>query len=113
VTASLTAGQQLAQDAGYRIDWRTLDPEQNIDASRAAHRGDNQPLRALLAMLITTPEHDEIARLRSAASPRPARSTTPTRSYQPPGHRRDAPAEGRSAENDDRQSDDLPQSTNV
>jgi cell filamentation protein len=30
--------QQLAQDAGYRIDWRTLDPEQNIDASRAAPR---------------------------------------------------------------------------
>jgi cell filamentation protein len=73
--------QQLAQDASYRIDWRTLDPQENIDASRAAHRGDNQPLRAILAQLVTTPEQDEITRVLSAASPRPPRpTTTPTRS---------------------------------
>ncbi|MGH2870605.1 MAG: Fic/DOC family protein [Solirubrobacteraceae bacterium] len=51
---------QLAQDAGYRIDWHRLDPQLNIDASRAAHRGDNQPLRAMLDGLIVTPEQDDI-----------------------------------------------------
>ncbi len=39
---------QLTHDAGYRIDWSKLDPRLNIDASGAAHRGDNQPLRAML-----------------------------------------------------------------
>ena len=75
--------QQLAQDAGHHIDWRALDPQRNIDASRAAHRGDNQPLRAMLAELITAPEQDEITGLRSAAFPRPPRPTTPARSEQP------------------------------
>ena len=44
---------QLAADAGYTLDWQHLDPDQNVVASQAAHRGDNAPLRALLAGLIT------------------------------------------------------------
>lgn len=51
---------QLAHDAGYRIDWSKLDPRLNIDASRAAHRGDNQPLRAMFGGLITSREQDDI-----------------------------------------------------
>ena len=47
---------QLAQDAGYRIESPTLDPPQNIEASRAAHLGDNQPVRTMLAALITSRE---------------------------------------------------------
>jgi cell filamentation protein len=45
---------QLAADAGYRIDWRHLDPADNIQASQAAHRGDNRPLRRLLDELTTS-----------------------------------------------------------
>ncbi len=43
---------QLAADAGYLIAWERLDPQRNINASRVAHRGDNRPLRAMLAELI-------------------------------------------------------------
>jgi len=71
---------QLAHDAGYRIDWSKLDPKLNIDASRAAHRGDNQPLRATLGGLITSPEQDDIKQLCSTASPRPVRPTGQSRS---------------------------------
>ena len=46
---------QLAADAGYLIAWERLDPQRNIDASRVAHRGDNRPLRAMLAELIERP----------------------------------------------------------
>jgi cell filamentation protein len=47
---------QLAADAGYRVDWRRLDPQRNIDASRAAHRGDERPLRAILAEIVSRPQ---------------------------------------------------------
>lgn len=63
---------QLALQAGHRIAWQRLDPGQNIDASRAAHRGDNAPMRALLAELVDAPQSAEIARLRTAAFPQPA-----------------------------------------
>jgi cell filamentation protein len=43
---------QLARDAGYRIRWAAMDPEANIVASRAAHRGDNAPLRDLLKQIV-------------------------------------------------------------
>ena len=43
---------QLARDAGYQLAWRRLDRQRNIDASRASHRGDNEPLRELLAELL-------------------------------------------------------------
>ena len=43
---------QLAQDVGHRIAWERLDPERNIEVSQAAHRGNTEPLRALLADLI-------------------------------------------------------------
>jgi cell filamentation protein len=39
---------QLAQNAGYRLDWTPVDRERNISASISAMRGDEQPLRALL-----------------------------------------------------------------
>lgn len=40
---------QLAADAGYRLDWQQIEPERNINASIAAMRGDEGPLRNLLA----------------------------------------------------------------
>ncbi|RZT86578.1 Fic/DOC family protein [Pseudonocardia sediminis] len=43
---------QLATDAGYLLRWTAMDREQNIAASRAAHDGDLQPLRAMLAPLV-------------------------------------------------------------
>jgi cell filamentation protein len=39
---------QLARDAGFRLDWATVDRDANIDAARAAADGDLTPLRALL-----------------------------------------------------------------
>jgi len=39
---------QLAENAGYRLDWTPVDRERNISASISAMRGDEQPLRALL-----------------------------------------------------------------
>ncbi len=45
--------RQLADQVGYRLDWRGLDAQRNIEASRAAHRGDQRPLRALLDELLT------------------------------------------------------------
>lgn len=43
---------QLSRDAGYRLAWRRLKREQNIEAARASHRGDNSPLRELLDELL-------------------------------------------------------------
>ena len=47
--------RQLAGEAGYGRDWQGLDAQSNIEVSRAAHRGDERPLRALLAELLTAP----------------------------------------------------------
>jgi cell filamentation protein len=43
--------QQLADAAGYHLDWTKLDAERNGAASQAAHRGDERPMRAMLADL--------------------------------------------------------------
>ena len=45
---------QLASNAGYRLDWKLVDPQRNADASIAAMQGDGAPLRELLAE-ITVP----------------------------------------------------------
>lgn len=43
---------QLARDAGHPILWAGMDPEFNVAASQAAHRGNNEPLRAMLNELV-------------------------------------------------------------
>jgi PHD/YefM family antitoxin component YafN of YafNO toxin-antitoxin module len=50
---------QLARDANWTIRWRSMDPEENIDASIAALRGDNGPLRAMLDRLVAPDPPDE------------------------------------------------------
>ena len=84
---------QLAQQAGYRIAWSGLDPRRNIDASQAAHRGNNQPLRAALHELTeplpSTREVEETDRRRvpTAASGRPhAHITAPCSPPRRPAH---------------------------
>ena len=44
--------RQMGEQAGWRIDWSDLDPEENVRASMLALRGDNGPLRSLLDGLI-------------------------------------------------------------
>ena len=39
---------QLAREAGHHIRWALMDPRENIPASRASLRGDNEALRCLL-----------------------------------------------------------------
>jgi len=43
---------QLAVDAGHPIHWAALDPAENSAASKAAHEGDNDAVRALLDLLV-------------------------------------------------------------
>lgn len=47
---------QLARDARHTIRWSVMDPAVNVAASRAAHRGDNNALRAMLDQLVDHPE---------------------------------------------------------
>ncbi|MBN1170577.1 MAG: Fic family protein [Micromonosporaceae bacterium] len=44
--------RQLSREAGWMIDWSRLDPAENIAASSALLRGDNEPLHHLLDGLI-------------------------------------------------------------
>jgi cell filamentation protein len=44
--------RQLARQAGWPIDWSGLDPTVNEQASMAALRGDDRPLRDLLDRLV-------------------------------------------------------------
>jgi cell filamentation protein len=44
---------QVSREAGWSIQWRAIDPEENVDASVASLRGDNGPLRAMLDRLVT------------------------------------------------------------
>ena len=44
--------RQLSREAGWPIDWSGLDPAVNEAASMASLRGDNGPLRRLLATLV-------------------------------------------------------------
>jgi cell filamentation protein len=43
---------QLAREAGWPIDWSTLDTERNTEASISSLRGDNHPLWAMLDGLV-------------------------------------------------------------
>ncbi len=43
---------QLARDAGHPIRWAGLDAEENTIASKAAHEGDDEALRAMLDRLV-------------------------------------------------------------
>jgi len=45
--------RQLSRQAGWPIDWSTLDKDTNDSASMASLRGDNQPLRDLLTRLVS------------------------------------------------------------
>ena len=73
---------QLADDAGYRVNWRHLDPARNIQASQAAHRGDNRPLRALLDSVTasTTPDQQAADALDDAFPQSLPRRPSPPRS---------------------------------
>jgi cell filamentation protein len=42
---------QLAADAGYRLDWQLVKPQQNVDASVAAMNGDETELRRRLGAI--------------------------------------------------------------
>lgn len=46
---------QLAHDAGHHIDWVRMDPDRNVAASAAAHRGDLGPMTSMLGDLIDLP----------------------------------------------------------
>jgi cell filamentation protein, protein adenylyltransferase len=46
---------QLAHDAGHHIDWVRMDPDINVIASTAAHRGDLGPMTSMLSDLIDLP----------------------------------------------------------
>ena len=46
---------QLAHDAGHHIDWIRMDPAQNTAASVAAHRGNLDPLQAMLNDIVDSP----------------------------------------------------------
>lgn len=43
---------QLARDAGFVLRWTAMDPAENDEASRSAHRGDPSELRAMLTRLV-------------------------------------------------------------
>jgi cell filamentation protein len=45
--------EQLARDAGFTLDWQHLDAARNIEASAAIMRGDAEPMRKMLDMLVT------------------------------------------------------------
>lgn len=60
--------QQLAEDAGYHIDWRTLDPQENIDASGRRTVVTTSPYERSSPSSSPRPNKDEITRVLSAAS---------------------------------------------
>ncbi|WP_331770030.1 Fic family protein (plasmid) [Embleya sp. NBC_00888] len=44
---------QLSRDAGYRVDWSKLDPARNHAVSVASVSGNNEPLRHMLAEIVS------------------------------------------------------------
>ncbi|WP_203699556.1 Fic/DOC family protein [Catellatospora coxensis] len=44
--------RQLSREAGWAVNWSTLDPVTNVEASMASLRGDNSSLRRLLDGLV-------------------------------------------------------------
>jgi cell filamentation protein len=75
---------QLARDAGHPIHWAGMDPAVNVTASQAAHRGNNEPLRAMLNELI-----DDTVDARDMPSERAPASEAPTmaRGFEAPAPR--------------------------
>lgn len=59
---------QLARDAGHHLRWATMNPDENVEASRASLAGDNQQLRAMLEHLVDHPDP-------TATAPQPRRPT--------------------------------------
>jgi cell filamentation protein len=53
---------QLAEEAGHHIAWERLDAQRNIEASRAAHEGNNLPMRELFDDITVSPERDDRVR---------------------------------------------------
>lgn len=47
---------QVARHADHRLRWSAMEPAENVIASRASLRGDNAPLRALIARLLDRPD---------------------------------------------------------
>ncbi len=45
--------EQLARDAGYTLTWQHLDAARNIEACAAIMRGDAEPMRTMLHMLVS------------------------------------------------------------
>jgi cell filamentation protein len=43
---------QLARDVGYTLAWQHLDADRNVEASAAIMRGDPEPMREMLDMLM-------------------------------------------------------------
>ena len=43
----------LTAQAGYEIDWRSVEAERNIAVSAASFGGDDEPLRKMLGELIS------------------------------------------------------------
>ena len=70
-----------------------MDPARNIEVSRAAHRGDERPMREMLSNLLETPDAGEAQRLAAAAFPSPPplhtqqHTTAAARRYNNPSHR--------------------------
>ena len=84
---------QLAADAGHHLAWERLTPERNIEASVAAMRGDNAPLRQALAEVMS-PAKRGGGDLQAASFPAPAAYAT--RGQAPPAQpRRGASRPGR------------------
>jgi cell filamentation protein len=70
---------QLTREAGHIIRWSAMDPAINVEASQAAHRDDNTPLRAMLEQLV---DHDEPAE--DGPGRPPAHSKAATARHLPP-----------------------------
>lgn len=91
---------QLARQAGHEIAWRRVGAQQNIEASRASHNGDNTHLRALLDQTLQDPRPQARERVSDESAPRLAdryrRLLGPQRTAQVEGRARDlvAPSAG-------------------
>ena len=59
--------QQLADEAGYHLDWTKLDADRNIAASQAAHRGNERPMRRMLADLTVAASRRRSSTVRDGA----------------------------------------------
>ena len=98
---------QLAAEAGYHLAWEQLTPERNIEASVAAMRGDNAPLRQALGELMSPaaegrpgPASGELPRARRLRHAGPGHAGAAPRAPRRPGASRASsakPAAGHNA----------------